>query len=1768
MRTSQMISRVLIGAFLLLVLPSAYAAAALTITRMTNGVKTESYKGFKVYAEAANPIILPQDQPFVLKYNIVNKIKKAFVFAVTSTNPAVTYLGNTCKSNRLLTAGSKTGASCFAYVQVTPKTLFQKYPNNGNTLVTLTAFDTSMKSNKGTASLILNKIALTSITLAPNTTTALALGLNKQFTALGTYSAKFSRRASNSGVDFSYAGAPVNISSYVTWASSNPNAATVSASGLVSTKAVGSTQIRAQLNSALYGQSISSAPVALSVGSATVQSISITPQNPSVFIGNTQHFKAQGTFSNGTKSDISQKVRWAFSKSGIASFNGAINQEGSAKAESPGAVTVTATYQGVSGSSLLTVTSTLLSRVVLSASVSSVFSGQSSTITAQGIYSDDNEQIRALRSEDASALTFQITGDTTGVSINDAGVLTTSSNSKGVVTVTALVNGKAKGSANLRIDPVVLKDIYIAPNDAPIVIKGKSLNFRATGTNSDGTTTNTPTLTWRLIPGTGAVTITDPSAANKASINVTGVSPGTVSIEATNGTVRKVVELTVIAVDLDRYTVTCSPSSVAAGLPVACSAQGVNNDGSTAASTEPLNWTSSAGTIGATGSWTTNSSTGGLVTITATGNLSGKTGTATVTVSQPTLSAIRIVPASPNILADGSIIAGKSQAFSIEPTYTLAGYAPPALSGVEWSMTSIPTSGVAELSPEGTLRTMDAGTVTIRARYIIGSNIAHSTTYTVAVKAPVLESLSVNSGASSMAAGQSTTFTATGTYSNGTTRSNLPVSWLSTSGTISSTGLLSINFAAKANPTQVTVTATANDNASIRGSKAISITDPVLTQITVKPNRANLYVGESAQTFTAMGTYEFISGEKPITSGVTWSAYQSTGLDITGTGTASVTASLSGPGKSIKATVGLLSNTASIDVYDANGTLTVPSVVNFTNNMKVRTITIRNKSPNNTRSISISSALPPGITVNNQCSSLSANSSCKITLTMGDGFDKTAKNELIIQTADNAGGNSHEGSKIQLTYSTPWEPIGTVNSTVIDEDSDRVYLGGAFSVIGVKTGGGSLIDGATGEPSGVYSHIYKTDSVGSIIENGKVYATISDGEGGWYIGGLFTINDTNSRTYTNLAHIKSNGELDSRWQPKTNNTVRALALASDGSVFAGGEFTTMNSSSALYLVRINSNGVMVTNSSQMNISNNWIKNGIVRTLVLKGNTLYIGGDFNKLGSEASLANYIASINVSNNTFIPLSAEPNGSVNALASNTTRLFVGGSFTKVGTENHTNIAVYNISNGTASLESTNPGVINGPVYAIAANDINFYIGGKFTSVNNNPRNHIASFSAATGDLTPTNLFLDPGATGNSGVGYSNSATPSFVSALSLSNNTLYVGGDFDRISSGGTTLVRHRMAAIDIDSVATVKSWAPYVDAPANPTPDNAPINAIAVNTNVSNVDSVYIGGGFGIVGKVRWRIAALDLYSGVPIDSWNPSVTGGDMVNTMVLDKTANELYVGGYFTAVGTQMRNHLAAINLDTGTATNWAPQVNGRVRAMALYPDDVSSTLANNTNGTRRKGLFIGGDFTSVDNTLQQHIALLNSEGRKNPQWGSLDTNAPVHALLYHTPKARLFVGGEFTSIGDWVTTYGLAQVEPPTSAQWKINRAFNNTTLRKDDKVYALAIEGDTLHTGGSFVSGNSSNYARINANTGANAGGTFNLNDKVNALALSPPYLYIGGAFTTLNDASAYKYTAIDYFTGATQTPWRNYCRIPAVSEIKSIATSGNIVIVDGMWMNTVQ
>jgi len=204
---------------------------------------------------------------------------------------------------------------------------------------------------------------LNSIRLNPTTATV-PLGASQSFAAIGNFT--FASGGSPSDLD---------VSSQVTWASSNTNVATIDNAGNVTTVSTGTTTITAtSCDGITVGQAT------LVVGAAAATSLVITPATITVSTGTTTLFTAMEMLSNGTTQPPANPVTWSSGTTTVATIdpNSAV-----ALGITAGTSTITAT-ESVSG---FTATATLTvqaatARFAYVADTSGSISGYAVDVTA------------------------------------------------------------------------------------------------------------------------------------------------------------------------------------------------------------------------------------------------------------------------------------------------------------------------------------------------------------------------------------------------------------------------------------------------------------------------------------------------------------------------------------------------------------------------------------------------------------------------------------------------------------------------------------------------------------------------------------------------------------------------------------------------------------------------------------------------------------------------------------------------------------------------------------------------------------------------------------------------------------------------------------------------------------------------------------------------------------------------------------------------------------------------------------------------------------------------------------------------------------------------------------------------------------------------------------------------------------------------------------------------------------------------------------------
>jgi uncharacterized protein YjdB len=305
--------------------------------------------------------------------------------------------------------GGVLGGATATGLAIGTATVSASYTENG---VTLT----------GTAVLTVTDPPLLSLEITPTNPTVSLLSPNQAFVATAIFT-DYSTR---------------NVTAAATWSSSDGTVAVVSNAGGTIGRATGLKAGTSTITASYGGMSASTT---LTVVAKKVTSIQVTPTNPTAVLGINQPFVATAVYDDNTTGAVTGASTWTSSDPTVASVGTAGGTAGVATPIKAGTTTVTANYQGVSGTSVLTVSTAKLKSIAITPSPLSIVIGGHQQLTATGTW-DDNSTRDITNNVTWLSSSGDAGGDTIATVSNAAGSrgLFTAV-SAGSVTITAAFQG-------------------------------------------------------------------------------------------------------------------------------------------------------------------------------------------------------------------------------------------------------------------------------------------------------------------------------------------------------------------------------------------------------------------------------------------------------------------------------------------------------------------------------------------------------------------------------------------------------------------------------------------------------------------------------------------------------------------------------------------------------------------------------------------------------------------------------------------------------------------------------------------------------------------------------------------------------------------------------------------------------------------------------------------------------------------------------------------------------------------------------------------------------------------------------------------------------------------------------------------------------------------------------------------------------------------------------------------------------------------------------
>ncbi len=436
-------------------------------------------------------------------------------------------------------------------------------------------------------------------------------------------------------------------------------------------------------------------------------------------------------------------------------------------------------------------------------------------------------------------------------------------------------------------------------------------------------------------------------------------------------------------------------------------------------------------------------------------------------------------------------------------------------------------------------------------------------------------------------------------------------------------------------------------------------------------------------------------------------------------------------------------------------------------------------------------------------------------------------------------------------------------------NGDTIFLGGNFTRIGPPTGGGVVLDPASGLRASQFPDV-----------RGTIFAITPDSAGGYYVGGHFTAVGGVARK--NLAHVLADGQVDALFGPPVDDDVLALALDS-GRLYIGGDFLHVGDVIRRRIAALDpANGAVVQ-------SFNPGADQSVQDFAVAGARMFVNGRFTGIAGHSRSA--VAVLDTATGELDPaFDAVPNGKVDAVLALGSRFYVGGTFTEVSGRSRAGLAAFDVATG--ALDPGFSPSTNGNVYNLATDGAHLFVAGHFTEIGRAFNNAVASLDPVTGEASQAfRLFLDKDAY-----------------TLAMIGPKLYIGGEFTKVNE----TPRNRLAAVDTTTGA--------VDPAFDPDPDDD-VYALSIVGG-----RLVAGGKFTSAPRIKVNhLAAINAVNGLPVPTWSAG-TDGDVSALAMAD---GRLFAGGAFKSANGAARQGLAGFDVATGALSVLDVPVRGSINVL-----------------------------------------------------------------------------------------------------------------------------------------------------------------------------------------------------------------------------------------------
>ncbi|MBE9575771.1 T9SS type A sorting domain-containing protein [Flavobacterium proteolyticum] len=598
------------------------------------------------------------------------------------------------------------------------------------------------------------------------------------------------------------------------------------------------------------------------------------------------------------------------------------------------------------------------------------------------------------------------------------------------------------------------------------------------------------------------------------------------------------------------------------------------------------------------------------------------------------------------------------------------------------------------------------------------------------------------------------------------------------------------------------------------------------------------------------------------------------------------------------------------------------------------------------------------------------------------------------------GGIFYSYRGLSTKFLTRLNPDGSVDTSFSFGGSG--FNGVVFS-IDIQSDGKILVGGAFTTFNGEFaSRIIRLNPDGSKDTsfvagfNSIVHSIVVQNDGKILVGGEFTYNNGIGNR---LVRLNSNGIIDVGFYTGTGfsiQSVRAIALQTDGKIIVGGDFQSFNGEVVNKIVRLNSNGFRdySFNTGTGFNYNSLAPPPIICITIQTDGKILIGGTFSTYNGV--FRDGIIRLNIDGTIDSSFNIETgfSGNVHSIKLQTDgKIVVGGDFISYNNINSINkIARLNIDGTFDNTFNTQGGFNNAVTCLSIQNDGNIIVGGHFISYDGLLQNKIMcitpagaknenfntgsgfdTFVNATSQQTDGKIIVAGAITNykgipekkiirlhtdgtkdityNTGTGFNNN-----VRCIAKQNDgKVIVGGEFTTFNGSAQNYIIRLNTDGTKDTSFNIGTG----------------FNNFVNTITIQNDGKILVGGDFNLYkGALENKIIRLN-SDGTKDTSFNPGGAGfNDSINAIVIQNDG-KILVGGAFTSFNGLQENRAIRLNNDgtKDTSFNLGTGFDSSVQGIAVQSDG---------------NIFVFGNFNNFKNLLDKKIVRLNSTGSRDSSFNT----------------------------------------------------------------------------------------------------------------------------------------------------------------------------------------